>query len=672
MRQWAEEEVWVKHGDKEMPYRCGRQPVQGVYFDLVDSGRYSQVFATGPSQSGKSTMALDIPMAYVVSELAVNLVAGIPQDDIIDDKLSNLFAMMRRSPRLRALLPKEHRESKGGKLKGKQTLTNGAEIRPMTIGGTDASNAAYTAQWAIITEIKEFGSNTGGSVEPEKLKQIIARMRSFDEEDRRLLCEGTLGSEDDLPYRMRGKDDDEVAISTQTRLVFPCPHCGEWVCPERKQLVGWQDARSSEEAAENARWLCPCCNEAMTDEERRAAMADVRPVHRGQSINKETGEVVGEHPPTRRLYLPYSSVHNVLVHQANAAREEWEASQKQEGSEEHDDAERELCLFVHGVPFKSELAPTERLDKDKVRRRTTRWPRNVCPPDTTKVAVGVDIGDWTCHWGALAGRSTGAAAAVAFGVFSVKQQKHDDAAELLKAAILGFVEEVIEHGFAVDGAAEVWLPDKVWYDGRYHTERVAEAIRDLGGVRQRRHVFAEGAGASQRKAFKKTSGGVYREPPQTGKRVLRIVPGKFYESLNPKRRIRETTFNADAAKLLLAAALDAAKPPGSPGSLSLPRPTDRNELGPLSNHLSNEWLHREWVKGKGLVEEWRKSGQQHWNDAFAMAWMGLVDAGWKPEPQDAAAAASAAKEAIEAAGDGEAVAQAATTSPDWSSLRRPA
>src|SRR5690242_9240513 len=55
MREFAEQEIVIPDGPFQgRRFRCDRQPYTGLWFDAVDSGRWSRYVATGPTQSGKT------------------------------------------------------------------------------------------------------------------------------------------------------------------------------------------------------------------------------------------------------------------------------------------------------------------------------------------------------------------------------------------------------------------------------------------------------------------------------------------------------------------------------------------------------------------------------------------------------------------------------------------
>lgn len=663
LREFAESEVWIQHGASVSPYRCATQPVSGLFFDLLDTGQYNEVYGTGPSQSAKTTTLYLIPALHTACERRENAVHGVPLDEMVDDKFNDLYGMMRRSPNLRGLLPRTHREGRGGKIKDKQTLENGIELKPMTRAAGDVAKAGYPARWVFVTEAADWSHAQSSSPEADPLRQLKARQKSFPRVDRRLIVEGTVTIPEELPWRAQGPED--APLTTGTQLLCPCPHGPHWISPEREHLVGWKEAANEEEAAERTRYVCPVCGKEIDDHQRRESVRQVRAVHRGQTVN-EHGEVVGEPPRTRTLWYRWTAWHNLLLPQGDIGAAEYKAAQLDDGTLDKENAERELCQFDHAVPFKSTLAENDPLNSRKLRKRLGVWPRNVVPPDTTKLTLAVDVGDYTCWWLLLASRACNVRHVVGHGAFAVKHNKKDDANARLKAALNQFDEEYVQPGFVVEGADKRRVLDGFWVDGQYRTEIVAGFMRgNEGHKKDSPYRLTHGAGASSRKGFRAARQYTH---PRRRTRTMLDYGEQWYEEINYARKIRETTFNADHWKLRAHDMLR--RPIGSPGSIVFYQAADPKELIQLTNHLANEQLVAKFEEGKGKVDKWNRTGDQHLLDALAMALAAADWCGYEPDEEAVSALAEAYAEAK--GSDGEQLAVTAPTEPapalDWSVL----
>lgn len=613
LRQFAEQEIWVKHGSQEHRFRCSSQPFSGVLFDELDSGHWYEAYITGPSQSSKSTCAHLIPAAHAICELRENIVLGIPLDEMVDDKIGgDLFGMLRRSPGLRGFLPTSGTGSKAGKIREKVVFAHGVEAKPMTRRSGDVGKAGYPARIVLATEAADWSQGATTSPEADPLRQLRARQLSFERRRRRLIVEGTCTTPDELPLRARGSEEDPTLRSSRTRLVTRCPHCPAWIAPEREHLQGWQGAASVDQAANEAYFVCPECGARISDDERRSVAETVVALHAGQVINQR-GEVEGALPETHTLWFQWGPWHNQLLSIADIAVEEWTAAQIEEGTEDRDNAERSLCQFTWSRAFRSLLSDLEPLDSKTVRRRREEWPRNVLPPDTTKLTIGVDLGDWTGWWLAIAWRQGGQRYIPAYGNFDVKRSAEDNIQTRLLAALEEFRESVCQVGFAVEGADGLLLPDAVWIDGGYEPDSVAKFVRSSGPIIRNRYRLARGRGQSCSEVWGR---GMYSHPKRQS--VERPLVGRqWFAELNRARRCVEITFNADYWKLSVHEGLRAAL--GAPGAISLFRADSKGEHAKISNHFCNEQLHRSWQAEKGQVERWVRKGENHWLDCAAMA-----------------------------------------------------
>lgn len=599
---------------KGQPWRRERLPWARALFDLLDEPHWLQVVTTGPTQSGKTQQCLTIPTLRRVREFPQhNIVLGFPDGDMADKKFrTDFLPVLESSPGLRALLPKGGVGSKGGKIKDSLTFGNGVLAALMSKGAKDEGKAGFSAPYAAITEAGGFSEGTETSHETDPFRQIKGRLLAYQRKNRRVQIEGTVKIESMLPWSLRGRDDGPL-ISSQSRLVSPCPHCGEWISPEREHFVGWQEAASEDQAANESTFVCPCCAVVLTEGDRAKSNRDLRVVHRGQTINKN-GDVEGDRPPTSTLWFRYSQWHNLLTSYGDIAASEWEATQSAEGTSQRDNLERALHQQTWCIPFESSLVENVKLDAALVKQRKAKCPRNVLPEDTVKVTIGVDLGDWTGWWVGVAWRANGVRHVFGYGMFDVKQNREDDADERLRHALEKFAAEAIAPGFVQEGMAVRRAADLVWIDGNYCTATVSAWIRTQGAPRSSRYRFARGAGRSSRNQFGE---GEYYSAPRLRTKSRPKIGKEWYANINFARGIQENTFNADYWKLSVDEGLLAK--PDTPGAIVLFEPSFLKEHDRFANHMANEHLERQWIPGQGEKATWKRNGAQHWKDALAMA-----------------------------------------------------
>lgn len=620
--RFAEQEIVVPTGDRRGAWRADTQPWTRCLFNEMDSGHWPTVVTTGPSQSGKTQSCFAIPTIYTIAELAENFVLGVPDGDMADKKWrTDLLPILQSSPRLRSLIPTEGAGSRGGKVRDTIQFTNGVIAAIMSRGARDAGKAGFTARVVHVTEAADWSNSAETSEEADPLRQLRARQRSYTRRRRRMLVEGTVKIAEWLPWKLKGEDG-EPLISSMSQLLTPCPHCGGWISPEREHFVGWQGAASEDEACNEATFICPECSSMLSDEDRRKANRDIRLLHYGQTID-EQGEIHGELPPVSTLWFRYSQWHNLLIEPSDLAEDEWKASQLPEGTQDRDDAERELCQFQWCIPFVSTLTKHEPLKASSVCKKATGWPRNELPDDTVGVTAGIDIGDWKAHWAVIAWRQSGQRHVCAHGWIKVKRSKRDELSTRIRAALHEFADEIGERGFLKRGSTTRILPDRVWIDGGYMPDSVAKFVRDRGG-KNSRYRMCRGRGKSQ------THGSKSQYLQITRRSTAHPTCGLQWSSEpNYDRRILEYTFNADYYKINVHEGLRAS--PEALGAISLFTSTDPREHVEFVNHLLNEQLKRVWEAGKGFADVWDQKGQNHWLDAMAMASVAGDEAGISPQ-----------------------------------------
>lgn len=610
-REFAERYIKLATGPfKGEPFRIARQPFTGLLFDEFDSGNWPTIFVTGPSQSSKTLSGFVIPTLRDVVELHEDPLIAVPEADMASDKWDRDFMpTLRESSELSWLIPTKGPGSKGGRIKDRITLGNGVDIKIMTRGGADTAKAGYTASRIRVTEVAGFSKRAEESVEADPLRQIMARMRAFKRHERSLIVEGTVTVEEELPWRARGGDDDEVLISTRSRIVCPCPHCEAWICPEREHLVGWKGAESEQQVADRACFVCPECVQPISDDDRKISNADSRLVHFGQEVTS-SGEVTGPLPPTTTLWFRWTAYNNLLLDAADTAIEEWKADQIEEGTVDRENADRALCQFNHAKPFTSSLADNEPLNPQVIRKRRGEWQRGLLPSDTARTVIGVDMGKFTAWWLALSIREGGQLHVPAYGAFDVCRSPNDDLSTRIVHSLQEFNEHIVEAGFPVEGSDGLQLPDGVIVDMGFMPDDVAEFVRSVSKGWQGRWKAARGRGRSV------TNGGGYSHPKSVSISKPRVGT-QWYAEWNHKRRIAELTFNADYWKLWVHDRLRSK--PGRKGAMTLFRADSKNEHAKLSNHLASDQLTRKWDAKKGLLEAWVRTGDNHWLDCVVMA-----------------------------------------------------
>lgn len=617
MRKFVEEEVRIPKGEfVGERIRLDRQPVQGLLFDEIDSGHWIDVWPTGPSQSGKSVIAFDIPIAYHASEYQEEVIVGVPDGNMVHDKWSKeIKPIFESSPTLRALLPSTGPGSQGGRVRDFVQLTNGVYLRFMTKGGTDQSKASFTSRVVCVTEAAGWSAGSETSQEANPLEQIRARQRSYDRDQRRTYIEGTVTTEFSLPWSARD-------TTSKSRLLTPCPHCGTWTAPEREHLSGWEEARSEDEAAELAFFACPECGEAINDEQRRWSVERVRIVHGEQTINHR-GDLLGELPTSRRLWFRWSAWHNLFNSIGSIAADEWLAAQAPPDTIAREEQEKKQTQFVWAVPYVPGLGESLEMDPDAIQqRRSIMLTRGLAPPNATHLAGGIDLGRRHGHYVFIAGMDDGRLHIPIYGTFDIAGDRIDERIAIYEA-VLKAAKEIIRPGLTWLDHDNPMVPGLTLVDAGYQTPSVFRAWKELTNARRNNWllpIFGRGSGQMQDR---------FSAPKKLGNSVVEIGDNWYLSRQKSRSAIGWAIFgNGDHWKSKLHDHL--VVPQDAPGGLQFYSGSDR-EHQTIVRHFTNETCRIELEPGKGEVKVWERNGANHYLDSAYYALIALDRLGWRPK-----------------------------------------
>lgn len=648
---FAAAELLVPDGPwKGYRYSLDRQPFVRKFFEAVMSGLWTVFVFLGPSQIGKTYTSWTIPLLWVLFEVEESAICGVPDLNMVNDKwLDDILPAIEHS-RYRKYLPKKGPGSRGGKVTTNVTFGNGVSIRFMVMGGSDKSRAGKSTRYLFVTEMDAFDTMSDASDESSKLNQLLARTRAYGR-DARIFLECTLTTEEAATWT-------KYSNGTASRLAMPCPHCGDHVQMGREDLKGWQDAPDVVTAMESAAYVCPSCETAWTEGERRTAAMDAVLVHRGQevvsggamTVDREECEgkkgkrkakrkrrakkstvagpvVVGEMPRTDTLGFRVMAPDNLLLEAADVARDEWNAAR----SPDEDAADRQMKQFVWGEPVPSDVLEDDSVHAGDVMLRLATTARGVVPDAAEFLAVGVDIGKHRFHWG------VGGIDASAGGVVV------DYGTQMAYGATMG-EEKGVESGleefgeYIMGGYSGGRVPDIVTIDAGWQTNVVADFCarmnRDIGHA-----VFfpSMGFGASER-----MNPGRYAGVPKSMRRNRRKYPwigdGAHLErdsgwTSRGSGKCMGFRFDADHWKSHVWARFKTPIEDGvpAPGAMLLFAGASQ-EHKTFVGHLTAERRVMVYEPGKGEVVKWERIArrQNHWLDAMVLVCLGASRLGSRP------------------------------------------
>ena len=585
-------------------FRSHRQPYVRLLWSEIESRRWSEAFITGCVQSGKTLSAFVVLLLYMVFELRNSPIAAIPDGNMITDKWNaDLEPVLKANSKWASQLPRTGQGSKGGAPKTSIEFECGQSIKFITKGGSDQSKAGYTAPYMVVTEAAGWSAGTETSKESKPIDQLRGRTMSaskFDDDgnvssNSMMVVEGTVTDEFDLPVS-------ELPFTTQSRLASPCPYCQKYVTPEREHFKGWQDCRTELEAARNAYFACPECDQKLTSDDRREMNERMVLLHLGQEV--VDGDIVGKLPEVTKLYFRWNAFNNMFLKPADYGILEWSASQLEHGSAEWENAEKRLCQQVWVLPYTPRARQRERISQKHVRSRRDEFNWGILPHDTVHLAMGVDVGKWDCWFLLLAFRANGLIHCPAYGrrptnLMNEDKEVEAHEVEAIQRCLLGIFEMC--HDGWMNTHGEMISPGMVVVDSNYKKGAVYQSMVD-----QDPDIVFPLLGKGQTN-FKPS---LFILPELENKFISEINLNGHYLKYDLENGRDRFIVDSDMAKTEIQNCLRVRK--GMPGALTLARsPVDDHVA--ISRHLSSEL--------KGEDGRWKKTGQNHLLDCGGYAWM---------------------------------------------------
>jgi len=604
MRQFAEDEIYLPTGKyRGMRFKCSRQPFTRLWFDEVDSGRWSEFVALGPSQSGKSLDCFVIPICYHLFEMRETVIAAVPDREMIRDKWEDTIAPVIERTRYRHLMPLRGAGSKGGTSMAHK-FQHGPVLRWMTAGGSDKARSNYTSRVVCMTESDGFDLTMTTSDEGTKIDQIKARMQSHDRRSRRFYAECTVSR--DTKFTWNTYD----SSSSRSRIVLPCPHCTSHVLPERENLKGWKQAKDEFEAAELAFFECPTCKTPWSDEDRWEANKRCKILHGEQAIGSDGDSVLGDLPKTRTLGFRWTAVHNMFLPTGDFGVDEYLAPR----SKTPDLAERKLLQFVFALPVTDDIELID-LSVEQVQTAVAADRlKGAIPNGAIKVSVGVDVGKRWLDWVIVARMPDGSTHVCDYGRTAVPFDDYGDEEEAFKVAFAALYETL----------GTVFAYNIAIVDIRYLPEKVIAAVKESCDKRWHYHI---GLGDDHYT----TRGKKYVHPDKKSKDHKQI--GSRYYVKRRERGARVYAIHSDACywktRVQQGFFRFHDESDNRKGVFTLYESTDVNEHVEYGQHITAERLEDIFEPEKGNYQKWVTISRS--NHKLDATYMGLVGLEYQPK-----------------------------------------
>lgn len=599
MRQFAEQEIVIPDGDfANQMFRVHRQPAHGLWFDEIDSGRWSRFAFVACQQSGKTLAGFVAPIMYHAFELQETVIIGVPTMDLARDKWEVDIKPAIEASRFAQYLPTTGAGSRGGTPE-LIVLRNGVHLKFMSGGGGDEKRSAFTSRVLVVTEADKLDDVGSGSSESTKLRQMEGRTRFYGNR-KRVYLECTVSEEEGTIWQ-------EWQRGSAGQVVIPCESCGEHVAPERQHFVGWQDA-TEEIDAEQAAFSCSKCGILWREETRKEQLQKAVVLHRGQTVNKR-GQVVGDLPRTRTCGFRYSAAANAFADVAMIGVDEWRATR----AIDEELAARELLQWTWAWPPAPRTKQEEPLEVVAVETRQHDLPRMTLPRDFVRLSAGVDARKEQLEWFVVAEREDGGPYCVDYGWTKVDIENHT-----LQAALQNAVKELqlrFDYGWTIDDTDDRRSVDLVLLDCHWETDALYEAC-----TWHQAWMPAIGLGYKQHRATYFAPKKKGQATPVLGDAWHQVVMSRNFDGHTKKFNVVEQ--NADVWKGRLHRALSVEA--DHPQALLLPRQSKPGTRRELAKQLTAERQESVYQAGKGTTIKWvTKYHMNHWLDAAYMSFVGL-------------------------------------------------
>ena len=612
IRQFAEEEFTIAKGKlRGTRWRPETSPFQARLLDELSHlqiheshlRRWRRVAITGCVQSGKSLIAFVLPIMYHLFEIGEDVIALVPNiDELGRDKWKRELLPAIAQSRYSKWLPTSGPGSQGGF--GSEILFgNGCALKWMSGSGGDEKRSSYTARVVVGTEVDKMDRPGESSREADPITQAEGRMKSYLPAERILYLECTTSVEEGCIWQNYVK-------GSAAKLMKRCPHCGEWVCPEREHVRGFEQATNEFEAERDGYLVCPSCEEPITEAQRRQMNRTARLVHRGQSIDAD-GNVTGELPPTYTLGFRWNAFDNhAQLTIAGLALEEWQAAE----AEDEQSKIKALNQFLWATPYRPptfDLVPLRYADVRD--RQLGGFSRALVPEDAEALVGAIDCGKRHLHWGVVAYRPEARGVVISYGAWENPPCEGDQAEHVERAILAGLRslrDEVLMAGFrGVDG--RTWLPQQVLVDSHY----MPEAVYAFAGDEESQDRFRPTIGCGSTQIDRRWRS--YHRPKKTSAEIVHLGD-EYHIAWDQKRSAFRLEANADDWKVRLIRALQA--PPGVPGSLGFFTSTNPKEHATMAKHLTAERPFESFEPGRGRTVRWvAVSDVNHYLDVCYMA-----------------------------------------------------
>lgn len=606
---WAEQEVTLFEGPREdRKYKASYAKFAAIVLETLATaaGKWSQIAVIGPAQSGKTLLVDGIYPAYRLMELKRDHAIGAPTVNyaqrVWDRKLGPIIL----NTKYKKHLPKIGSGSKKGKFESLQFL-HGPWLKLFGAGGGDEQRSGDTVPCVTITETDKMDMPGEVSREADPVTQIIARTQAFGEQGLAIL-ECTVSTEEGRIWQ------EAVINGSDGRFFIKCPHCFQWICPDRDHFIVDKKAKNAQEAAKSAFYACNECGVEWDEDDRTEANQYPRLVHNGQpidiaggkrepgqSVNKK-GEVVGTDPLTwtKKCGIRWNWFHvpQEMVSMRQVAAEEWECANKPDETLQKANLEKKLCQFRWAIPYKDDMIEEFGISVNQILDKIGDYEQGIIPPDTKAFTAAIDPGLYQCWWSAYAWRDEMKGFLTGCGFEGVAQDRKKDPLRMLPV-LREMRDDILlnkDDGFSEMNGEPVF-PDVVLVDAGYHPKIVNKFVKESNEICRdlklaTRFFAAKGLGTEKNQDN-------WKEPKKGKDKIVR----EGWQLVKQNNGMGLVLLNTDYWKHQIHGGLKASE--DVPGSLML-YDDERNEHKEFARHITAERYESKFKPGKGMISYWNR------------------------------------------------------------------
>lgn len=513
MSEFAEAEIRLPPGGPlaGQMLKLDAQPWTRLWLNEVDSMNYVFHVLVALVQGGKTLFGWVLPTMYHLFERGESVTCVVPQMDMAFDKWNDDLLPILKASRFAHLMPVTGVGTKGGKELKSVTFLNGATLKFVGASGSDATRSGFTTRVAVLTEVNKY-KTLSTSKEAGPIAQIFGRLQAHEMMRMRIYMECTVDeSVGEIWTRFLG--------GTACQIKMPCPKCGKHVGLERENLHGWQQAPDELAAREMAHYVCPACEAAWTEEERKQANRRGVLVARGQEVDPN-GTVVGEKPRTLTFSMRVNIANSLLKPTADIGWEEFDAKNNPD-----DDGKKEKALqqFKWVMPWGGE-AEHEGIKPDIVASRLSGIDRGVLPEDVETLVVQIDIHQKWHVWTLLATSPHNVRSYIDYGISLNPDPRVVGPEQAIRRGLELLADDLETREYITDQGRVVYL-DLGLVDGGYYQNVALEFVTARAGLWR----LVKGQGKDEKQV--KLDANKYKKPD---KRTADVRPGDhWFDSRQP-------------------------------------------------------------------------------------------------------------------------------------------